>query len=48
MEEVAAADGAPIYQLTRKGETLLVRLLEWLDLPDASQPALGHKPSGDG
>ncbi|MDP3065026.1 MAG: hypothetical protein Q8O40_17755 [Chloroflexota bacterium] len=48
VEEVAATDGAPIYQLTRKGELLLVRLLGWLDLEDASQPALGHQPSGDG
>ncbi len=48
VEDVATTDGAPLYQLTHKGELLLVRLLEWLDLQDASQPPLGHKPPSGG
>jgi hypothetical protein len=47
VEEVAGTDGAPLYQLTQKGELLLVHLMEWLDLQDSTQPPL-HKPPGHG
>jgi len=48
VEEIATNDGASTYQLTHKGELLLVRLLEWLDLQDTPQPPMRHKPPGDG